>query len=307
MSTQDGQSGGAAGQEPVAVPVCPRHPDRESYVRCQRCDRPTCPECQRPAAVGIQCVDCVREQNRGVRPVRTVFGGAVGLTGRGTTTPRVTMGIIGICVAAYLAQLSIGDRFTERFLYVPALTGSEPWRMLSSAFLHSPDTILHILFNMYALWLIGPYLESLLGWARFLALYLICALGGSVGFLVLANPDSLSWYRGAVGASGAVFGLFAAYLVVQRKLKRDATSMFVVIGLNSAIGFLPGLNVAWQAHLGGLITGLAGAAVLAYAPKDRRTLAQAGGLAAIVVVLLLITVLKVHSADAFGSVPLPIN
>jgi dihydrofolate reductase len=67
-----------AGQATEQVPVCPRHPDRVSYVRCQRCERPVCPECQRPAAVGVQCVDCVREQSRGVRSARTVFGGAVG-------------------------------------------------------------------------------------------------------------------------------------------------------------------------------------------------------------------------------------
>lgn len=298
MSTEDyEQGGGPAGQEPVVVPVCPRHPDRESYVRCQRCNRPTCPECQRPAAVGIQCVDCVRQQNRGTRPARTVFGGAVSLDRQGTSPPRVTVTIIGICVAVYFAQISIGDRFTERFLYAPALTQEQPWRMLTSAFLHSPGMILHILFNMYALWLIGPYLESLFGRGRFLALYLICAFGGSVGFLVLANPHSLRWYTGAVGASGAVFGLFAAYLVVQRKLKRDATSMFVVIGLNFAIGFLPGLNVAWQAHLGGLITGLVATAGMAYAPRDRRTLVQTGALAAVVLALMLLTVVKVSTAD----------
>ena len=74
-----------AGQTVEQVPVCPRHPDRVSYVRCQRCERPVCPECQRPAAVGVQCVDCVREQSRGVRSARTVFGGAVG-TGRPVVT-----------------------------------------------------------------------------------------------------------------------------------------------------------------------------------------------------------------------------
>src|SRR6187455_8320 len=84
---------------PAVPPVCPRHPDRESYVRCQRCGRPTCPECQRPAAVGIQCVDCVAEGARSVRQVRTVFGGAV-TDGR----PVATMTIIGICLVVFVLQ-----------------------------------------------------------------------------------------------------------------------------------------------------------------------------------------------------------
>jgi membrane associated rhomboid family serine protease len=290
MSTgQDhGTGGGGTGQEPVAVPVCPRHPSRESYVRCQRCERPTCPECQRPAAVGIQCVDCVREQSKGVRPARTVFGGTAALTRQGTAPPRVTISIIGICIAVFIAQLTIGDPFTSRFLYAPFLTEQEPWRMITSAFLHSPDSFLHILFNMYALWLVGPYLERLFGAARFLALYLICAFGGSVGYLLLASSIS-----GAYGASGAVFGLFAAFAIVQRRLKRDAGMIYALIAINFVIGFLPGWNIAWQAHLGGLITGALATAVLVYAPRDRRTAAQAGGLAAVTLILLLLTVAKV--------------
>jgi membrane associated rhomboid family serine protease len=237
---------------------------------------------------------------------RTVFGGAVSLNRQGTR-PNVTLGIIAICVAGYVAQLSVGLSFTDRFLYVPALTEYQPWRMLTSAFLHSPDTILHILFNMYALWLIGPYLETLFGWARFLAVYLICAFGGSVGLLVLSNPYGPSWIRGAYGASGAVFGMFAAYLVVQRKLQRDATGMFVVIGLNFAIGFLPGLNVAWQAHLGGLITGLIAAGILVYAPKDRRLLVHVAGLTALALALVVITVVKAQSGNLFDTLPVQLN
>ncbi len=208
----------------------------------------------------------------------------------------MTIALIGICVAVYLGQVALGDSFTVRFLYAPFLTESQPWRMLTSAFLHSPDMVLHILFNMYALWLIGPYLESLFGAARFLALYLICAFGGSVGYLVLTHWNS----AGAVGASGAVFGLFAAYLVVQRRLRRDATGMFVVIGLNLVIGFLPGLHVAWQAHVGGLVTGLAGAAILTYAPREQRTLVQVAGLAGLTLVLLALTVIKVSTFPAFS-------
>ncbi len=297
MSTSEDGPGGVTGStEPVAAPVCPRHPGRESYVRCQRCNRPVCPECQRPAAVGIQCVDCVRQQNHGVRRARTVFGGAASPTGR--TKPYVTLSIVGVCVAVYLAQMAVGVSFTDRFDYAPYLTQHEPWRMLTSAFLHSPDSVLHIVFNMYALWLIGPYLETLFGSARFLALYLICAFGGSVGYLLLAAPDSDRFYTGAVGASGAVFGLFGAYLIVQRKLRRDATGMLVVIGLNFAIGFLPSLNIAWQAHLGGLITGLAAAVALTQAPRARRDVVQWGALAGITVLLVVLTVVKYGLAES---------
>jgi membrane associated rhomboid family serine protease len=266
-------------------------------VRCQRCERPTCPECQRPAAVGIQCVDCVREQNKGVRPARTVFGGPVAAT-REQARPKVTIAIIAICLLAFLAQQT-SDTFTNRFVYAPILTESEPWRMITSAFLHSPNSFIHILFNMYALWLIGPYLESLFGAVRYLALYLICALGGSVGYLVLGEVIS---NRSAYGASGAVFGLFAAYAIVQRKLKRDATMIYALIAINFAIGFLPGWNIAWQAHLGGLVIGAVATGVLVYAPRDRRTLVQVGGLIAITLLLVVITVIKVKAAGDFTLV-----
>jgi membrane associated rhomboid family serine protease len=287
--TQPPSPGGVGA--PGSVPVCPRHPDRESYVRCQRCDRPTCPECQRPAAVGIQCVDCVRNQARGARPARTVFGG---VASGGSDRPVVTIGIIAICVVVYLLQIVPNSSVTEDYKFAPAYAVSEPWRMLTSAFLHSPDLPLHILFNMYALWMVGPYLEQLFGRARYLALYLICALGGSVGYLLLSSPDNGSqWFGGAVGASGAVFGLFGAFFIVQRRLNRDTGGVIAVLVVNFALGFLP--NVAWQAHVGGLVTGLLATAALAYAPRANRTAVQAGSLAAVLVLLGVLFALKVSS------------
>lgn len=283
MSTPD--LPGVPGAAPTE-PVCPRHPGRVAYVRCQRCERPVCPECQRPAAVGVQCVDCVREGNRGLRTPRTPFGGRVS-QGR----PVVTLTLIGVCVALYLGQLA-DDAVTNRFLFVPVLALSEPWRFLTSAFLHSPSWPLHIAFNMYALWLVGPPLEYLLGRTRFLALYLLSALGGSVFLLLLASPTADSWFTPAVGASGAVFGLFAALVVLQRRLGRDITPLVGVILVNAVLGFvIP--NVAWQAHLGGLVTGAAVAAVFATAPAQRRTAWQAAGFAVVVVALATILVIKV--------------
>lgn len=253
------------------MPVCPRHTDRVSYVRCQRCGRPVCPECQRPAAVGVQCVDCVREGAKTIRQGRTIFGGDVAATGG---RPLVTMTIIGICVAVFVGQLA-SPTLTDDVAFAPYLGDTEPWRFLTSAFAHAPHNFLHIGFNMWALWMMGQYLEPMLGRARFAALYLISAFGGSVVYLLLAFPHSIAqlnardygaWETAAVGASGAVFGLFGAFLILQRRLGRSAATMYATIGINAVIGFVvPG--IAWQAHLGGFLTGIACAAVFAYLGK----------------------------------------
>lgn len=298
MSPAPSRSGGSV----AGVPVCPRHPDRESYVRCQRCERPVCPDCQRAAAVGVQCVDCVRQQSKTGRSARTVFGGQAG-----NAAPRVTQAIIALCVGAYALEWTVGSPFFGRFAYAPKLTVAEPWRMITSAFLHSPPqassgALLHILFNMYAVWLIGPYLERLLGPVRFAALYLISAFGGSVGLFLLANPASAaSWPIWAVGASGAVFGLFAALVLVNRHLGRDNAGIVGVIVINGVLGFMPGLNIAWQAHLGGLITGGLIAAVFTYAPVQRRSLLHPLGLVTVAVLLLALTLVKIALVpnDAF--------
>ncbi|WP_026532682.1 rhomboid family intramembrane serine protease [Arthrobacter sp. H41] len=271
------------------APVCARHPDRVSYVRCQRCGRPACAECQRPAAVGFQCVDCVRDQARNIPATRTAFGG-VARTGR----PVITFSIIGVCVVLFLLQL-VSPLVTGALLYAPYYTAGvqgvvepEPWRMLTAAFLHSPNFLLHIAFNMYALWILGQALEPMLGRARFAALYLLAAVGGSVGVLLLAGFN-----QGVVGASGAVFGLFGALFIIQRKTGGDVRQIVVLIAINGVLGFVV-QGISWQAHLGGLLTGAAGAAVLAYAPKGhRRAALQWAGLAAVAVVLVLLTVLGV--------------
>jgi len=271
-------------QAPVDIPVCPRHPDRESHVRCQRCGRPVCPECQRPAAVGIQCVDCVHQAAKTVPTTRTVFGGAV--NPRGAV---VTYSIIGICVVVYVAEL-ISPAVVRNFAFYPVVGAQEPWRALTAAFLHSPQMFLHIVFNMLVLWQIGPYLEGLLGRLRFLVMYLVCAVGGSAGFLLLASPPTAadpigSWYTAVVGASGAVFGLFGALLVLNRHLGRSTAGIGIMILINAAIGFFyPG--IAWQAHLGGFVTGVACAGIVALLNKQHlRRYAVLGMLGVLVVVI----------------------
>ncbi|WP_406832789.1 rhomboid family intramembrane serine protease [Pedococcus sp. KACC 23699] len=278
------------------TPVCPRHPDRVSYVRCQRCARPVCPECQRPAAVGVQCIDCVREQAATVRSATTIFGGRV------TDTPVVSYVIIGICVLVYVLQVA-SPGLTNKISFVPVLGESEPWRFLTSAFAHGGVT--HILFNMLALWMVGAqYLERLLGGARYAAVYLVSAIGGSVVYLLMSSPPSNDfarssmWLTPAVGASGAVFGLFGALLVLNRHLGRSSAGMYATIAINAVIGFVVP-NVAWQAHLGGLITGAALAAVIAWTtPLDRRRW-QWPGIAAVLALLVVLAAAKYAVSPSF--------
>jgi membrane associated rhomboid family serine protease len=279
-------------------------------VRCQRCGRPTCPECQRPAAVGIQCLDCVREGQKSTRVPRTQFGGKVSSDGR----PVVTLTIIVICVVVWLLQ-QVSPQVTDKLAFVPMFGRTEPWRFLTAAFAHSPGQLLHILFNMYALWILGQYLEPMLGRVRFAALYLVSAFGGSVGFLLLASPPvsvagltNNSWVTPMVGASGAVFGLFGALIVLNRHLGRSSGPIFVVLGINAALGFLvPG--IAWQAHVGGFLTGMALAAVFtATAPQNRRRL-QLPGLVALLLLLVVAATAKyalvndsmLHSIVSLGA------
>ncbi|MEO3931478.1 rhomboid family intramembrane serine protease [Micrococcaceae bacterium Sec7.4] len=286
---------GIPAAEPSAqIPVCPRHPDRPAYVRCQRCGRPACPDCQRAAAVGFQCVDCVNETKRTTPDVRTVYGGAV-TAGK----PVVTLSLIGLCVLVFVLQWLVPGQVVEDNLAFASVYAApqygyfEPWRMLTSAFVHSQGFILHIVLNMYMLWVFGQALEPLLGRIRFLAIFLLSAVGGSVGYLLLTPvlPPS-----GVVGASGAIFGLFGAMLVVQRRRGGDTRQLWVLILINGVIGFVvPG--IAWQAHLGGAVTGALCAAVVAYTPRGpRQGLLQAGGLVLVLVLLIAVSALRVASA-----------
>ncbi|MFC8922823.1 rhomboid family intramembrane serine protease [Cellulosimicrobium sp. NPDC057127] len=250
-----------------------------SYVRCQRCGRPTCPECQRPAAVGVQCVDCVRQASRQAPTARTELGARV----RGGP-PVVTLTIIGLCVVSWVLQLVTAGDWTRLFAFAPFVGEQDPYRFLTAAFLHATSPV-HILFNMYALWITGPFLEQMLGRWRFAALYLLSALGGSVGYLVLAGgPLADAWYTPVVGASGAVFGLFGAILLVLRRTGRNAMQIVVLLGINFALGFFfPG--IAWQAHLGGLVVGALLGLAYAYAPRSSRTLVSVAATVAVALAL----------------------
>ena len=278
--------------------TCYRHPDRQIYILCQRCGRTICPECQTQAAVGVQCPDCIAEARRATPQIRKAqrSNSRLGrLLRPGGTAPVVTWSIVAICVVVALVQLIGGSAVTNALVYWPPLTFEQPWRLLTSMFAHSPisltspTSLLHIAFNMYALILIGPILEHLLGRGRFIALYLLAGLGGSVAVAILAPQVPV------LGASGAIFGLFGAYFVVMRKIGGNPTQVLVVIGINLVIGFLlPGIS--WQAHVGGLIVG-AGVAALYMATRHRskawvRRIALAGIAVALIVVLSLAVLLR---------------
>ncbi|MDK1473258.1 rhomboid family intramembrane serine protease [Streptomyces sp. 549] len=283
------QQGGPGAQS--ALPGCYRHPDRETGISCTRCDRPICPECMISASVGYQCPNCVREGSGTGHPPgadrpRTVAGGQLV-----ADTKLVTKVLLGINVAVFFAVLSVGDRLvTDLGMIGYALDsrGSFAWlgvadgewyRLLTSAFLH--QEFWHIGFNMMALWFLGPPLEAALGRARFLTVYLLSALGGNVLTYWLMAQNQLS-----LGASGAIFGLFGATAVLMRRMRYDMRPILILLGVNLVVTFLPGLNIAWQAHLGGLVTGAVLAYAMVHAPRERRALVQWGSCVAVGALLL---------------------
>jgi membrane associated rhomboid family serine protease len=268
-----------------AAPTCYRHKDRETYVRCTRCDRPICPDCMNTASVGFQCPECVREGNKTVRQARTVFGGRAG------ADANVTKVLIGICVVAFVGQLA-SSAFTSDFEMDGGSVAylGDYYRMLTSAFLHAPSFPLHIAFNMYALLMFGTQVERLLGGARYAVLYLVAALGGSVGTLLFLSP-----YTPSLGASGAVFGLFGAYFVMARKLRADTSQLVLLIGFNLVIGIAGRAYINNYAHLGGLIAGGAVAFVYTRVPRGKnQALLQFAGAAAIAVLLIVTSVIRAN-------------
>ncbi|WP_043619806.1 rhomboid family intramembrane serine protease [Nonomuraea candida] len=267
-------------QPAEAVPTCYRHPDRETWVRCQRCERPICPDCMRDAAVGFQCPECVAEGNKGLRTARSTFGGNV------VRTPFVTYALLAVNVLIFGAQYLTGDAVTAQLAMWPAgvALGDQYYRLISAAFVHG--SVFHILFNCWALYVVGPYLERAFGHVRYIAIYAISALGGSVLGLWL---DPLN--QPTVGASGAIFGLFGAVFVVGRRLNMDVRGIAVLIALNLAITFLVS-GISWTGHIGGLVTGSLLAGALAYAPKNNRTLWQVVAIAGALALLAVLVVVR---------------
>lgn len=260
---------------------CYRHPGRQSFILCQRCGRTICAECQTQAAVGVVCPECMREQRKSAPRTKPAI--LTRLTGSGQ--PTVTYSIIGITLFVYLLQFVSGNVITNLLLYAGVYSqpaNFEPWRLLTTALVHG--SIFHVLLNMYTLWIFGQFLENLLGRGRYLALYLLSALAGSLGVLFLADP-----FTPVVGASGAIFGLMGAFLVIQRRLGGNAKQLLVLIGINLVIGFIPGLNIAWQAHVGGIIGGALLGLIYVQTRRIRQTSLQVGLIGALAAVLVLLS------------------
>ena len=278
----------APGASPQGAPVCYLHLDREAHIRCQRCDRTICPDCMRPAAVGFQCPQCVKEGARSTRSGRTPYGGA--RSSDPTLTSKV---LVGLNVLVWVAILATGYRASPLIdqlalwplggvlqradgsvVQLVGVADGAVWQLVTSMFTHVQTY--HIGFNMLALWMLGPQLELALGRARFLALYLLSGLAGSAMVMWLSAPFSAT-----LGASGAVFGLMGGLLVLAVKVRGDVRSLLIWIGLNAVITVLFGGRISWQGHLGGFLGGLLIAAVLVYAPRAQRTRWQLLGVVAV--------------------------
>lgn len=256
-----GAMNGPSAPEWQSAGVCYRHPGRPTYLRCNRCERFICPDCMRAAAVGHQCVDCVDEGARTIRQPRTQFGGR-----ERAGAPVITYALIAINVLTFALQMSVKGLQSQLVLWSPAVADGQLYRLVTSAFVHYGAA--HLLLNMWALYVVGPPLEMLLGRLRFGALYALSLLGGSVLVYLLTLNTATA------GASGAVFGLFGATFVVAKRLNLDLRAVVAVIVVNLAFTFVA-RGISWQGHVGGLVTGALVAAAYVYAPRGQRNAIQA--------------------------------
>lgn len=307
------------------APVCYRHPSRETYLSCSRCGRPICPDCMTPASVGHHCPECVREGSRGMRTPVTAFGGDARLGSQGY----VTKALLGINVVMMLVQIvfsgagslfgggwggllgggtSVNDwggmvgtqagRCVDQNgatvgCVINIISDGEAYRFLTSMFLHAG--LLHLALNMWALWVVGRVIEQALGPARFLALYLVAGLGGGLAIYLFTGPYL------TVGASGAIFGMFAALFILLRRVGRDASSLLSIIVINVVFTFVvPGISIA--GHLGGLVTGAVAALGIAYAPQKNRTVVQYTILGAMFVAIAVIALIRNAMVGPTGAV-----
>lgn len=221
----------------------------------------------REASVGFQCPDCVSKGQATVRQARTMAGGAIS-----TDVGIVSLVIIAINVAAQVAVMAQGGASNSGLFEWGAMWGygvaqGDYHRLITAAFLHGG--LFHILLNMYALYLFGPFVEQALGRWRFILTYLTLSVGSSVVVYLWEDPRVAT-----IGASGAVFGLFGLALIFLVRQKQNINGMLVLLAINGVISLQSGIS--WQGHLGGFLTGVILAVVFAYAPRDRRLLFQVG-------------------------------
>jgi membrane associated rhomboid family serine protease len=244
------------------VETCYRHPKRETGVRCSNCERPICPDCMTVTPVGMRCPECARQRTR----VRGM--------GAATNAPVLTYALIGISVAAFIGDVAGGASATgggfggSRLLLDGALRGPDVangdyWRLVTAGFLHA--SFFHLLFNMFALWVLGTMLEPAIGHVRFALIFFVSLLAGSFGALVL-DPNALT-----VGASGGIFGLMGASVVVLRNRGFNPLESGIALwlGLNLLLTFTVS-SISIGGHIGGLIGGTLAALVLFELPPGLR-------------------------------------
>ncbi|GAB3438241.1 rhomboid family intramembrane serine protease [Actinophytocola sediminis] len=273
------------------LPPCVRHPDRPTGLRCVRCDRPACPDCLREASVGYQCVDCVNQGAQTVRGPRT--GSGARTRSAGSRSLVVVPSLIAVNVAAFVGTAvqtrSITDNggplFLDGMLVPAAVAAGEWWRLFTSGFLHFGNYggfgPVHLLFNMFALWVLGRDLEVALGRVWFLVVYLISLLGGSTAIMLFGDPIGQ-----VAGASGAVYGLFGGIAVIVFKSKLNPAPVLTLIGINIVLSItLPGISLL--GHVGGLLAGALATAALVYAPAASRTKVRVGACVALTAALII--------------------
>ena len=301
------QPAGEAGPAGPASRTCYRHPDRFAPVRCQRCDQPICTDCMTPAAVGFQCPACVHAGQKATRQARTSFGGALSrdstvtsvvlvainalvwlavTASGGSRSPLVdTLGLSaqGICSDGFTGYPSLAKGFCDRpgdvYTWLPGFVDGAYWQPVTSLFMHVD--LLHIGFNMVALMFLAPQLEMVLGRTRLLAVYFLSGLAGSL-LVVWLGPV----YAPTIGASGCIFGLLGALVVVAVRRRLPLQGLLFWLGLNVVFTVL-GSNISWEAHLGGFLGGSAAMAIIAYAPRERRAQVQVAGLSALALLIVL--------------------
>ncbi|MEV6689375.1 rhomboid family intramembrane serine protease [Streptomyces sp. NPDC051130] len=286
------------------LPGCYRHPDRDTGIRCVRCERPICPECMISASVGFQCPECVREASgAGRRPAgsapRTLAGGLV------AADPHlVTKILIGINIAVFLAaqavpglpvRLELLGRYVEYYgAPLEGVSTGQYYRLLTSVFLHVEWW--HVIGNMIGLWVLGGPLEAALGRVRYLAVYLLSGLGGSALVYLLTAPNTAT-----LGASGAVFGLLGATAVLARRMRYEMRPVIIMVALMLGLTFVRvgDISVSWQAHVGGLVTGaLATLGLLMPAAGRKRVLLQWGSCAAVFLLAVLLIAVRTAGLSA---------
>ncbi|MCF3963254.1 rhomboid family intramembrane serine protease [Streptomyces fuscigenes] len=296
----------AAGE---SLPSCYRHQGRGTGVRCTRCERPICPECMVSASVGFQCPECVRGTGAAAPAGASAFSAAGGSaarsprvpagTGRPDSRPRtiagapvrpgqnqrlVTQILIGLNIAVFIAAQASDGLSNDLALWGFGVADGQWYRLFTSVFDH--QQFMHIGFNMLSLWWIGAPLEAALGRLRYTALYLISGLAGSALTYLIADPTA-----GSLGASGAIFGLFAATAVLVRKLRYDMRPVLALLAINLFITFYWS-GIAWQAHIGGLVAGALMAIGMVHAPRARRDLVQAGTCAGVLLIAIVLIVVR---------------